>query len=57
MAALVRQFADEPDTCLFGTMTLWQGVDVPGDACRLVVIDRIPFPRPDDPLTTARTRW
>ncbi|MET1156481.1 helicase C-terminal domain-containing protein [Arthrobacter sp.] len=56
MAALVRQFADEPDTCLFGTMTLWQGVDVPGEACRLVVIDRIPFPRPDDPLTTARTR-
>lgn len=56
MAALVRQFADEPDTCLFGTMTLWQGVDVPGASCRLVVIDRIPFPRPDDPLMTARTR-
>ena len=56
MAALVRQFADEPDTCLFGTMSLWQGVDVPGDSCRLVVIDRIPFPRPDDPLMTARSR-
>lgn len=54
--ALVKQFADEPDTCLFGTMTLWQGVDVPGDSCRLVVIDRIPFPRPDDPLMTARSR-
>jgi len=37
-------------------MSLWQGVDVPGEACRLVVIDRIPFPRPDDPLMTARTR-
>ena len=56
MTALVKQFADEPDTCLFGTMSLWQGVDVPGDSCRLVVIDRIPFPRPDDPLMTARSR-
>lgn len=54
--ALVTQFADEPDTCLFGTMSLWQGVDVPGASCRLVIIDRIPFPRPDDPLMTARTR-
>jgi ATP-dependent DNA helicase DinG len=56
LSALVRQFAEEPDTCLFGTMSLWQGVDVPGHACRLVVIDRIPFPRPDDPLGTARAR-
>lgn len=56
MSALVRQFGDEPDSCLFGTMSLWQGVDVPGEACRLVVIDRIPFPRPDDPMMTARTR-
>ena len=56
LTALVRQFAVEPDTCLFGTMSLWQGVDVPGAACRLVVIDRIPFPRPDDPLATARSR-
>ncbi len=56
LSALVTQFAAEPDTCLFGTMSLWQGVDVPGQSCRLVVIDRIPFPRPDDPLMTARTR-
>ncbi|NOJ61259.1 ATP-dependent DNA helicase [Arthrobacter sp. 260] len=56
MSALVKQFSDEPDTCLFGTMSLWQGVDVPGRSCRLVTIDRIPFPRPDDPLMTARTR-
>ncbi len=56
MTALVKQFGDERDTCLFGTMSLWQGVDVPGDSCRLVVIDRIPFPRPDDPLMTARSR-
>ena len=56
MAGLVKQFAAEPDTCLFGTMSLWQGVDVQGNSCRLVVIDRIPFPRPDDPLMTARSR-
>ena len=56
MASLVSEFAEDEETCLFGTMSLWQGVDVPGSSCRLVVIDRIPFPRPDDPLMTARTR-
>jgi ATP-dependent DNA helicase DinG len=55
-ASLVRQFAADPRTCLFGTLSLWQGVDVPGDSCTLVVIDRIPFPRPDDPLTSARAQ-
>ena len=55
-AALVRAFAADPATCLFGTLSLWQGVDVPGDSCRLVVIDRIPFPRPDDPLMSARAQ-
>ncbi len=53
---LVRRFADEEPTCLFGTLSLWQGVDVPGPSLRLVVIDRIPFPRPDDPLSSARQR-
>lgn len=51
---LTRQFIDEPATCLFGTLSLWQGVDVPGETCLLVLIDKIPFPRPDDPLTQAR---
>ncbi len=51
---LVREFARDAGTCLFGTLSLWQGVDVPGSACQLVVIDRIPFPRPDDPLASAR---
>ena len=55
-AQLVRQFAEDEPTCLFGTLSLWQGVDVPGAALRLVVIDRIPFPRPDDPLASARQR-
>ncbi len=53
---LVKEFADDEPTCLFGTLSLWQGVDVPGPSLRLVVIDRIPFPRPDDPLSSARTR-
>jgi ATP-dependent DNA helicase DinG len=52
----VSAFAADEETCLFGTLSLWQGVDVPGDACRLVVIDRIPFPRPDDPLMSARSQ-
>ncbi len=53
---LVSQFAADEATCLFGTLSLWQGVDVPGRALQLVVIDRIPFPRPDDPLASARQR-
>ncbi len=52
---LVRDFLADEETCLFGTLSLWQGVDAPGPSCQLVVIDRIPFPRPDDPLTAART--
>ena len=55
-AQLVKQFAEDDATCLFGTLSLWQGVDVPGTALQLVVIDRIPFPRPDDPLASARQR-
>ncbi|MGW4943937.1 ATP-dependent DNA helicase [Actinoplanes sp. NPDC004185] len=51
---LVRKFREQKESCLFGVMSLWQGVDVPGDACQLVVIDRLPFPRPDEPLAAAR---
>ena len=53
---LVARFTAEPAASLFGTLSLWQGIDVPGDVCQLVVIDRIPFPRPDDPLFSARSR-
>ncbi|HEY0118211.1 MAG TPA: ATP-dependent DNA helicase [Cellulomonas sp.] len=56
LPTLVRRFTDDEPTCLFGTLSLWQGVDVPGSTCRLVIVDRIPFPRPDDPLTAARTQ-
>jgi ATP-dependent DNA helicase DinG len=55
-SALVEKFAADPATSLFGTLSLWQGVDVPGPSLSLVLIDRIPFPRPDDPLLTARQR-
>ncbi|BDX31008.1 helicase [Mycobacterium antarcticum] len=55
-SALVRRFAEDAETSLFGTLSLWQGVDVPGPSLSLVLIDRIPFPRPDDPLITARQR-
>ncbi|WP_433792382.1 ATP-dependent DNA helicase [Actinoplanes sp. CA-252034] len=51
---LVRKFKEDKASCLFGVMSLWQGVDVPGDSCQLVVIDRLPFPRPDEPLAAAR---
>ena len=51
---LIQRFAEDPRACLFGTLSLWQGVNVPGTSCQLVLIDRIPFPRPDDPLATAR---
>ncbi|MDR1293966.1 MAG: ATP-dependent DNA helicase [Bifidobacteriaceae bacterium] len=55
LSVLVDRFRDEPDTCLLGTFSLWQGVDAPGATCRLVIIDRIPFPRPDDPIRSARS--
>jgi ATP-dependent DNA helicase DinG len=51
---LVRRFREDRTSCLMGVMSLWQGVDVPGDACQLVIIDRLPFPRPDEPLAAAR---
>ena len=54
LPALVRRFREADRTCLFGVLSLWQGVDIPGDACRLVVIDRLPFPRPDEPIAAAR---
>ncbi len=54
LSELTRRFVAEPRTSLFGTLSLWQGVDVPGETCQLVIIDKIPFPRPDEPLLQAR---
>lgn len=52
--ALVAAFSADPSTCLFATLSFWQGLDVPGPTLSLVAIDRLPFPRPDDPLMAAR---
>ena len=52
--ALVERFTTDEHSCLFATMGFWQGVDVPGPALSVVTIDRLPFPRPDDPLLQAR---
>ena len=51
---LVDKFAKDEKSILLGTISLWQGIDVPGPACTLVAIDRIPFPRPDEPVLSAR---
>ncbi|ARF57802.1 ATP-dependent DNA helicase [Streptomyces gilvosporeus] len=56
LGELIKAFAEDARTCLFGTLSLWQGVDVPGANCQLVVMDRVPFPRPDDPLMSARQK-
>ncbi|MEW2528759.1 ATP-dependent DNA helicase [Streptomyces sp. NPDC047071] len=56
LGELIKNFAADEQTCLFGTLSLWQGVDVPGTSCQLVVMDKIPFPRPDDPLMSARQK-
>lgn len=53
---LARRFVEDARASLFGTLSLWQGIDLPGATCQLVLIDRIPFPRPDDPLMSARQR-
>ena len=55
VSSLVERFARDERSILIGTISLWQGVDVPGAACTLVAIDRIPFPRPDDPVMAARS--
>ena len=57
---LLEAFASDETSCLFATMGFWQGVDIPGRALSLVTIDKLPFPRPDDPLLQARRgpgRW
>jgi len=53
-AALLRQFRADVHSVLFATRSFWEGVDVVGEALSLVVIDRLPFRSPDDPLWEAR---
>ncbi|MGD9703791.1 MAG: ATP-dependent DNA helicase [Acidimicrobiia bacterium] len=52
--ALIKAFMADESACLFATAGFFQGVDIPGRTLSLVTIDRIPFPRPDDPLLSAR---
>ncbi|MBF0286078.1 MAG: ATP-dependent DNA helicase [Magnetococcales bacterium] len=56
-AALLGAFREDPASVLLGTGSFWEGVDVPGEALSLVVVDRLPFPSPGDPLTAARGRY
>ncbi|MEN8041955.1 MAG: ATP-dependent DNA helicase, partial [Actinomycetota bacterium] len=53
---LLDTFRTDPTSVLVATMGFWEGVDIIGDACQIVIIDRIPFPRPDDPLWQARRK-
>jgi ATP-dependent DNA helicase DinG len=51
---LLRRLQTEPRVAVVATQSFWQGVDLPGDAVSLVTIDKLPFPRPNDPLVQAR---
>jgi ATP-dependent DNA helicase DinG len=51
---LLKKFKEDPRSVLCATASFWQGVDLPGDALRLVIIDKLPFDSPADPLTSAR---
>lgn len=53
-AQLLKEFIEDDETCLFATMSYWQGIDAVGSTCSLVIIDRLPFSRPDDPVLSAR---
>lgn len=51
---ILRSFLDDPRTVLLGTSSFWEGIDIPGERLRCVVIDKLPFPVPTDPLVRAR---
>ncbi|WP_119154473.1 ATP-dependent DNA helicase [Caldimonas tepidiphila] len=53
---LLEQFVERPRAVLVGSQSFWEGIDVPGDALQCVVIDKLPFPPPNDPLVEARIR-
>jgi ATP-dependent DNA helicase DinG len=54
--ALLQRFLDAPAAVLVGSQTFWEGIDVPGDALQCVLIDKLPFPPPNDPLIEARVK-
>jgi ATP-dependent DNA helicase DinG len=53
-SALLREFKSTPNAVLFATSSFWQGVDVVGEALSCVIIDKLPFASPGDPITSAR---
>ena len=55
--ALLEAFRDQTSSVLLGMASFWEGVDVPGDALSMVIIDRLPFASPGDPIVAARCRW
>jgi ATP-dependent DNA helicase DinG len=54
--ALLQRFLAAPAAVLVGSATFWEGIDVPGDALQCVLIDKLPFPPPNDPLVEARVK-
>lgn len=54
--ALLQRFVERPRAVLVGSQSFWEGIDVPGDALQCVLIDKLPFPPPSDPLVEARVR-
>jgi ATP-dependent DNA helicase DinG len=54
--ALLQRFLAQPASVLVGSQTFWEGIDVPGDALQCVLIDKLPFPPPNDPLVEARVK-
>jgi ATP-dependent DNA helicase DinG len=52
---LLENFRNQTDSVLLATSSFWQGVDVPGETLSAVIIDKLPFPRPDRPLVKARS--
>jgi ATP-dependent DNA helicase DinG len=55
--ALLAEFREKVDSVLFATSSFWQGIDVPGEALSCLLIDKLPFEAPDDPITAARMEW
>ena len=53
---LLQRFLDKPRSVLVGSASFWEGIDVPGDALQCVIIDKLPFPPPHDPLVQARSK-
>jgi ATP-dependent DNA helicase DinG len=53
---LLQMFLSQPRAVLVGSQTFWEGIDVPGDALQCVLIDKLPFPPPNDPLVEARVK-